>query len=201
MPRTAPSAPPKRMTWGKALPILALALVFDALRFMFEQFWFFGPALLGFATDAALGGGVIGKAGAVVAAGLAGFFGSGAFEVFGLVMAIAIGLAGWMTVCLVIILTNARLIKEHAGSTLWLMGSLFVSEVPLLGTLPALTVTMARLYSAQIKRDREAKRTYEKQAASSKQAALRRSQNAQLRTFQAQQAANAETYEEFERVA
>ncbi len=194
MLRTLHDSPPKTMTWGKALPMLALALVFDAIRFMFEQFWFFGPVLLGLATEAALGGGIVGKVGAVVVGGLAGFYGSGAFELFGVVLAMAAGLIGWMTICLLIIFTNRRLIKENSTNVLWLMGGLFVSEVPLVGTLPALTGTMAKLYSAQIKKDKATKRAYEKRV-SSKQRTLRESQNAQLRAFQAQQAANAEEYE------
>ena len=33
------------MTWGKALPLLIVAGIFDVIRIFFEWFVFFGPAL------------------------------------------------------------------------------------------------------------------------------------------------------------
>lgn len=150
---------PNVMTWGKAIPVLVIAVVFDALRFIFEQFWFFGPVLLGLATKIAASqylGNFLGAALGGAVAGVAGFFGGGAFQAFGAVIAIALGLFGWLTIGLLLAFINARIFKTTATSMLWSMLGLGVSVTPVVGTLPGLTLTTLRLYHAQIKNDKEA---------------------------------------------
>ncbi|MFZ2167766.1 MAG: hypothetical protein WAV50_02755 [Minisyncoccia bacterium] len=158
------------MTWAKAVPVLVLALVFDALRLFFEMFWFFGPAIAAlYCTDAASSwvGSLWGltAAACTTVAALAGAYASPATTAFGVVMAIAVGLIGWMTLGLILIMTNARMFKENAGNTLWFVGSLLVSETPLLGAVPALTGSLARLYSVQIKKEKAVFRAYQKEEA------------------------------------
>src|SRR5665647_1948180 len=93
--------PPKAMTWGKAIPILILSLVFDAIRLLFEMFWFFGPAIAALycttkASDVV--GAVVGGALCSVGAGAVGFLAAGPIAAFGVITAIAVGLLGWMTI-------------------------------------------------------------------------------------------------------
>ncbi|MBU6388778.1 hypothetical protein KGQ72_02815 [Patescibacteria group bacterium] len=158
--------PPPVMTWRKASWVLALALIFDALRIVFEQFWFFGPALAALFCTIKVGdvvGTTIGglACGAVsVAAGVAA---AAAVETFGVVMAMAVGFAGWLVVGLIIIKTNGRILKENAGHALWFVGSLLVSEIPIVGTFPALTGVVVKMYATQIKKDRETLKKYQEQ--------------------------------------
>lgn len=154
------------MTWMKALPVLVIALVFDALRFVFEQFWFFGPALAGVYCTAKVNGvltawttGLLGAKTAAAACGagatVAGYFGAPAFEAFGVVMAIAVGLFGWMTVGLILIITNSRIFKENEGHALWFIASLLISETPIIGSIPGFTIITVKMYNTQIKKDKE----------------------------------------------
>src|SRR3989344_3818571 len=46
MPRKGTSSkPPQTMTWSKALPVIIVAGILDAIRMFFTMFWFFGPAI------------------------------------------------------------------------------------------------------------------------------------------------------------
>lgn len=153
--------PPRVMTWMKASPVLILSFIFDALRFMFSQFWFFGPVLIGIGTSAVVGG-VTGKVAGVIAGG-ASVLGAPELQIFGIVMAMAVGLLGWLTIGLLLIITNARIFKENAGNTLWFIASLGISEIPFIGALPALTGTVVKMYSTQIKKEKAMLRKYEKE--------------------------------------
>lgn len=159
------STPPPVMTWSKASLVLALCVIFDALRFLFEQFWFFGPLLIGSGTAAAVsqvvGSQSAGTAVGALVGGATALWGGPALEVFGIIMAMAFGLFGWMVVGLVLVITNARVFKEDAGGTVWFVSALFVSELPILGTVPALTVIVWRMYHTQIKKERLALSQYE----------------------------------------
>ena len=170
-----PSIPPRpsAMSWARAVPVLAACVIFDALRILFEQFWFFGPALLGIATNAVLGGGLIGKAAGVVVGGAAGFAGGGFFEIFGAVMAIAVAVLGWLVVLFLLIILNGRLFKTLATGWLWSLLGLGVSALPIVGTVPALTLTTLKLYHAQIKKDKVALKEWEERAQSVLRAAER----------------------------
>lgn len=163
--RNSKPAPPEAMTWPKATPILAIAIIFDALRFISEQLWFFGPAFAAVyctakASTAAGGGAVATKVSGLLCgytASAIGSLGSPFFATFGIVLAMALGLMGWLIIVFWILATNTRLLEENI---LWFGGSLVLSEVPILGALPALTVTVARMYRTQIKSDKEALKKY-----------------------------------------
>lgn len=194
------------MTWAKAIPILILSLVFDATRLLFEMFWFFGPAIAALYCTTKVSdivGATVGGALCSVGAGAVGFYGAGPIAAFGVIMAIAVGLFGWMTIGLLLIMTNARLFSDHAGHSLWFIGSLLVSEVPFIGALPAITVSIARMYHAQIKSDKAAFAAYEKaQAAESNRNRQQQAsesmqqQQAQMAQVARQEAANDAVFNE-----
>lgn len=188
------SKSPEAMTWGKGVPVIVIAVVFDALRIFFEMFWIFGPALaVAYCTaegSAVLSSATFGvletktaAAACSLAGGAAGYFASPALILFGNVMAIAIGLFGWLTIGLVLIITNARIFTEHASHKLWLVASLLISEIPIIGSLPAFTVTIVKMYHAQIKNDKE---TLEKAAGNGNDSKLqeRRQQSTELKQLQ-----------------
>jgi hypothetical protein len=204
MPKKTDTALPKTMTWGRAAPVLALCFVFDALRFIFEMFWFFGPALAAFActlgvnstigtTVASVAGKLVGAAcGAAATAG--GILGAEVIAPFGIVMAMAVGFAGWIAIGLITLMTNARMLQEERMNILWFMGSLATSEVPFIGALPALTITMVRLYHAQIKKEKAVLKKHLKQQAA-EQVRDRQQQAAQLAEARGQEVAQYEQYD------
>lgn len=181
--------PPPAMTWTKASPILVLCVLFDALRFMFNQFWFFGPVLIGIGTSAVVGG-VTGKVAGVIAGG-ASVLGAPELQIFGIVMAMAVGLFGWLTIGLLLITTNTRIFKENASNTLWFIAGLGISEIPFISTLPALTGTVLKMYSTQIKKEKAMLRKYEKEYADA-QLRERKQQAAELMQVRAAQLAQDE---------
>lgn len=207
--RRASSEPPKVMTWPKASLVLVVALVFDLVRAFFTFFWFLGPALAAVyctvtASDALsswtfglLGTGAAATICAAVAAGAA----AAAVAVtapFGVVMAMAIGFAGWLTIGGYLMITNARIFKENG---IWFVASLAVSEVPFLDAIPALTLTLWRMYSRQIKLERAAMKKYREEKAAEQQRernqqAMRvaQIQAAQQTQFMQQAAANDERF-------
>lgn len=190
MPRKrSDQEPPPAMTWAKASPVLVLCIVFDALRFMFNQFWFFGPVLIGIGTGAAVGG-VTGKVTGVIAGG-ASALGAPELQVFGMVMAMAVGLFGWLTIGLLLITTNTRIFKENAGNTIWFVAGLGISEIPFIGALPALTGTVLKMYGTQIKKEKAMLRKYEKEHADA-QLRERNRQAAELMQVRAAQLAQDE---------
>jgi hypothetical protein len=184
------------MTWTKASPTLIVAGIFDLARIFFEMFWFFGPAIVGLYCDEKVGGvAVVGKAlSAACAAGATtiGVAGAPAIEAFGAIMAIAVGFFGWLAVGWFILLTrNQRIFKSNAVNIAWFAGSLLISEIPFVGTLPALSGAMWKLHSAQIKKEKAALAAYEK-AHAEEELERRRQQEALLMQQQAGQVAEAE---------
>ena len=161
------SAPIGRMTWGRALPVLIVCAVFDALRLLFGMFWFFGPALAALYCTSTAGGWVGSLGGltatACTAAAALGFYGFALSATFGTVMAMAVGLFGWGTVTLILAITNPRIWKSNVRGWIWSVFALGISEVPLLGTIPMLTITHWRLYMGQIKTDKTALKQYRKE--------------------------------------
>lgn len=154
--------PPETMTWWKAAPVLAVCVVFDALRFFFEMFWFFGPTLAA-AVCAAKGADLAGKAGAVAGGFLCGAAGtalSSGFEAFGVVMAMAIGLFGWLVVLLLNLLNNRDIFKENFSMLLKYGVGLLVSETPLINALPALTIVNTIMFRVQIQKGKEVLKKY-----------------------------------------
>jgi|CXWL01.1.fsa_nt_gi hypothetical protein len=211
MPQNKDSQPPKVMTWAKATPILVIAFIFDAIRFMFDMFWFFGPIFAAVlcingantSLETSLGdtGGQVVAAicGGVAVAG--GIVASPVLISFGVVMAMAVGFAGWIMLGLITMMTNARMFKENAGNLLWFVGGLMMSEVPIINGLPAFTVSMARMYHNQIKKEKAALKAYTATRAA-ELAQERQQQMAQLtqvqnrQAIQMQEAANEEQYDE-----
>jgi hypothetical protein len=162
MPQRRSSPAPEVMTWGKALPVLIVAGFFDAMRIFFEWFVFFGPALAA-AICSVLVDGKIAAAVCVVAAGAVGFAGAAAIAFFGLIMAEAVGFAGWLVVGGILFLVNIRIFKENI---LWFVGSLLVSEMPLVGgVVPAMSVAVWRMYSNQIRIEKALYQQWEKENA------------------------------------
>ena len=95
--RNSGSSPPPTMTWGKASPVLVVAVIFDLARNFFEWFWLFGPALFAVGCTAGMNSYIgttitqlSGKAvavGCMALAGVAGYFGVEVTEGFGIMMA------------------------------------------------------------------------------------------------------------------
>lgn len=185
------------MTWGKATPALVISVISDALRLMFMGFIFFGPAMAGLFCEykagewvgAAFGLTKVACTGGAVALG---FFGAPVFIAFGTVMAMATGFAGWLAVGGWMLATNSRIFKEN---TLWFVGSLLFSEVPFIGAIPAITVSVWKMHSNQIKIEETAYKKWEKENAVAQQQMQNQQmeQLAQARAVQ-QQAANDALY-------
>jgi hypothetical protein len=182
------------MTWGKALPLLVVCVVFDALRLAFSMFWFIGPALAAAYCTVkaeAIVGTTIAAALCTAGAATVGTLGVGVIGPFGIIVAMVVGLLGWLTVALWLMLTNTRIFKEN---TLWFAGSLLVSELPLIGAVPAMTVAVGRMYRHQIKTERVALKKFNEEQKSA-QTKARQQQEMAILAMRTQQAANDDTYE------
>ncbi len=179
MPRNNSSPPPPPvMTWGKASPILIVAGIFDVLRYMFLMFWFFGPALVALyctVKTSAVVGTTIGGFACTTGAAVVGFYGAPIFAAFGTIMAMATALAGFLTIFLLLAIMNSRVFKEPT-TILWALFGLTIS----------ITVTVWRLYSAQIKTEKAAYKKWAKETADA------RTREQQQRALQAQQAQQAQ---------
>ena len=166
--RTDLGPPPETMTWGKASPIFIVAGIFDALRLMCEQLWFFGPALVAlYCADKvggiALVGGLLVKA-CIAGAAVGGAYGLPIIEALGIILAIAVGFMGWLIVGLMLVMTNRRIFKENSLNIVWFAGSLLISEIPFVGTLPALSGTLFKMYRTQIHKEKAALAEYKKKS-------------------------------------
>lgn len=162
--------PPEAMTWSGALPVIIVAGLFDLVRMFFEMFWFFGPALAAvYCTSVAKGyvGSLFGLTATIcsVSAGLAGAAISEITIPLGVVMAMAVGMLGFLSLGLWILMTNARIFKTDATASLWLAGSFCLAEMPLIGTLPAFSMALWKLYKKQIEIEGKALAEWEKQHA------------------------------------
>lgn len=166
-----PGPRPKTMTWAKAIPVLAVCLVFDAVRFIFEWFILFGPAFLGAGAGYLASGylawlpgnagpwlsGLVGAA----TAGASGYYGFSIFLALGEIMSVVIGIAGWITVLLILISLNRRVFRRDAKYFIWMLVGFVGTETPFLGSISWLTITVARLYYVQIKKEKGALRAWE----------------------------------------
>jgi hypothetical protein len=160
----AKGAPVAKMTTGKITILLVLALIFDALKFMATQLWFFGPALIGLATSVGTGSKVAGAVVGALGVGGAALTGLGeGLEVLGIVLGVAIGFFGWLV--LITVMTSMRISLFHSRNFLSLVGGFIVSELPFIDALPSFTVSTWRIISAERKADKEAKKKYEVQLA------------------------------------
>ncbi len=190
--RNSKKSPPKTMAWGKAAPVLVVCLIFDALRFMFEQFWFFGPLLIGVGTSTLLGGGTAGHVVGTAATAGTAVFGEEIIVPLGILMAMAVGLLGWLTAGLMLVITDGRIFKENASNALWMLFSLGISEVPLVGTVPVLTGTVWKMYHTQIKKEGEALKQYEKEQAAERRQEQEMQAGQIMQVMQMRAAENAE---------
>lgn len=210
--RRRSQGPPPVMTWGKALPIVIVAFIFDLVRIFFEWFWFFGPALAMVACTGA--GGAILKyvwlgtktAAAVCGAGLAvaEYLGIGVpIEAFGILMAEAVALMGWLTIGFWVFTTNARLFKENGEDIthmVLLYLSILISFIPILGTAPTVGWITYKLFKFQIKIEGEALKQYEEEQAAAlaeerQQQQVAAAEFIQARALQQAQAAQSEQQE------
>ncbi len=209
MPRKGSSAkPPEAMTWSRGGPVVAAAVLFDVMRAFFDMFWFFGPALAAiYCTSKVSGwvGSLWGLTAAVCTAGAAaaGVAVSEITAPLGVVMAMAVGIIGFLVLGLWILATNSRLFKVNAMGSFWFVGGFGLAEIPFVGALPLFSLTLWRLYKTQIRIETEALKKWE--AAHQQEAAEelreRQRQAAQLiqaRNAEAEQAQEQEALEEEE---
>jgi hypothetical protein len=199
-PNRNSSAPPKVLTWKAATPTLAVALIFDALRAFFEMFWFFGPALAAIGCTALSNGffktaitTIGGKVAAGVcggAAAVAGFFAAPAIETFGLLMADFISFFGFLVLVTWVVISNWRIVKTVKTAPFQFAGAFVMSEIPFIGAFPFFFITLWRLYSRQIKVEKEALNKWNTENAAA--IAEEQRMNAQIQIQQIQEAQDAE---------
>ncbi len=204
MPRNKPSPEPPVMTRREEVPVIAAAILLDAIRIFFEFFWFFGPALAAIyctvkATNivTTISIGLLGaKTAGVICSTIALAAGTAAIEVtaaISVVMSDASGLAAFLILGLWVVWTNKRIFKTAATAPLWFAGAFLLSELPFIGALPSFTFVLWRLYGAQIKAETAAHQKWEQENADR----LQQEQNQQitrLAQMQQQEAANDAVY-------
>ena len=195
------------MTWRRALPVLSWCVVFDALRAFFESFWFFGPAvaaaactLVGSNTTV---GGLIGTSAVAAACTAAATVGGAAVAEFttpfGVIMAMAVGLIGWLTILLIQMVNNAGIFKENFSMILRYALGLLISVTPVIGALPSLTIVNTIMFRIQIKKGQEALARWEEEQATiqrEEQLSGAQAQIAEWRAFEAANDANSAIPEE-----
>lgn len=181
------------------MPVIVVAALFDILRAFFTLFWFFGPALAGATCVYKYGGvWVVGKllaAGCVSLAVAGGVAGSGFTTPLGVVMADAVGLAGFLVLGLWIVMTNARILKAVKNAPLQFAGAFAVGEIPFLGAFPVFAVILWRLYGAQIRIEQATHDKWEKENAD---AQLQQRNQVAARVMQIQTAQQAQLMEQEE---
>lgn len=199
------------MTLAKALPVLALAGILDLFRMFFEMFWFFGPAIASVYCSIKVEnwiGSAWGLTKAICAAGAAAA-GTAVSEVtipLGVIMADAVGIIAFLLLGFLIVMTNSRLLKLVSSAPLQFAAAFALSEIPIIGTLPAFLFVLWRLYTAQIKIEGAALKQWEKDHAEEQRqererqiAQFTQDQNAQMAQIQESQeieAANDAQYAE-----
>lgn len=149
---------PTVTTWGDATPVLVVAVVFDLLRIVCTWLWVFAPGILAvYCVEKIHSALLCGTAGTVVGAAAAG-----PLMAVGALLSTAVGLMGWIFVALVLFLRSPKVFER----SLMQLGLAFIlSEVPLLSSIPSLTIAIWRLFRGQIKEDKEALQAYNKKHA------------------------------------
>lgn len=128
-----------RNSGGIALVAIGLAVVFDALRIACNWLWLIGPVFAGaYCVQPAIG---------VLCTTIGAF---------GLILAIMVGLAGWLTVGTLLMIGVPGAFR--GGSGWWFVGGLLISEIPFLGSVPALTATTIKAVHGARKRQKEAQK-------------------------------------------
>lgn len=166
--------PPERnMTRAKEVRLLAIAIVFDALKFMFVWFWFFAPFIIGAVANTAAGGGIAGK--------IAGFLGIGvgaaispAIGAIGIVLAMAVGALGWMVLITVMAMSGIPLLAGNSRRFLKMFVAFCASEAPFLDMIPAFTPFIFSVIREERAADKKALAAHRAEQA----AAMRQSQRA-----------------------
>ena len=169
------SPPPEVMTMGKAMPILIVAGIFDAIRIFFELFWFWGPAMFAVGctivgnswigtTLATVGGKIVAVAcsAAAVAGGVAL---SETTTTIGVIMADAMAFIGFLVLGLWILMENARILKAIATAPFWFAGAFAIGETPIIGSFPVFSFVLWRLYKIQIRVEQAALKKWEEEHA------------------------------------
>jgi len=195
-PKRNNSPPPPVMTWRGAAPALVVSVLTDALKLFFNMFWFFGPALAAIYCTAKVGSVVGTTAGGLLCgagAGVVGFFGAGPIAAFGVIMADATAVAGFLALLLVILISNTRIFKTVATGWMYLGAGFTVGAMPLVGALPTFTFTTWRLYRLQMKIEQAAHKKWERENAAAQQQERKR-QTARLMQAAAAESAPAEVY-------
>ena len=150
---------PPVMTWGRAVPILGICVVFDLLKLFCNFLWFFGPLL----AAASVYGPLANYLGSWLASMLAGLTGVAAgvsagfiFEALGAALAMFVALIGWLTVAILLAMANPRIFDVRLGHWLWVLIGWAFSEVPFLDAAPTMTGTVGGMYYRQIKHEKAA---------------------------------------------
>lgn len=183
MPQKRNSPPPPVMTLSKAMPVLIVAGVFDLAKMFFNMFWFFGPAIAAIYCASKVNS-LVGSLGGLAdtacktVATAAGTFFSPVLASFGTVMADASALFGFLTIGLLIFMTNSRILKTVRTAKMQITASFLVGAIPLIGALPSFAPTVYKLYRRQIKLETAAYAKWEKENAEA-QAQQRNQQMAQ----------------------
>jgi hypothetical protein len=194
--KTSLGPPPPVMTWRKALPVLAVALVSDLLRLFFHMFWFFGPALFAIYCTHTASGWVSSLAGLTAFACSLGAVAAGSALVavtapIGVIMATAVGFIAFLVLGFWIVSSNMRLFKTAATAPAYFVGAFAFGEIPFLGALPVFTFVIWKLYKTQIQVEQLALETWEKEHAAEQQR-IRQQQISQLMQVRAYEAAQAQ---------
>ena len=209
--RRAKVAPePPVMTRREASLVVAAAVVFDLLRLLCIFFWFLGPAVAAIYCVNKVGawvGSVWGLTEKVcgLAAGAAGIYASAATIWLGAILADAVALIGFLTLGMIIIITNRRILKTAASAPLQFAGAFGVSAVPFIGSiLPVFTFILFRLYRGQIRVEKAAHKKWQEETAAARKEAQEQQraqllqQQAAIQARTAQEAANDETFAQAE---
>lgn len=146
------------MTNGKVALLVSFALLFDALKFMCTQLWFFGPALIGLAGSVALGGGWFGSiVGTVIGVGAAASVGA-AIEALGIILSLIVGAFGWLIMFGLLIGMGVQPFGTRHFTPV-LIGFL-VGEMPFVNALPTFTVPVWQIIRSERKADTEARKKW-----------------------------------------
>ena len=151
--------PPPTMTWAKAAPVIAVSATFDVLRIACDLLWFFAPLIIGSGTASAVssatGSQTLGYAAGIITGGLS-VLGMPFFVALGTILAMAVGMMGWLILVFTIMLTNTRLIREIFANPMHFLLGLGATQIPFISAIPVLTLTAFRLYRKQISMEKAA---------------------------------------------
>ena len=200
------------MTRGQSMPLIIVAGIFDIMRAFFTLFVFFGPALAGLyctikGTDwiGSLGGATATVCVAGATAG--GILVAEITTPLGIIMADAVGFAGFLLIGLLVVFSNMRLLKAVGTAPMQFAGAFLVAEIPFLGAFPVFAVVLWRLYGAQIRSEQQALEEWKKKNAATQhleardqqaavQTQIMQIQEARQIQFEQEQAANDVLYEQ-----